>query len=426
MHCQYLIHNNLNFIECRETQQIEKEVGYQSYLEREIFIKRLTLDATNNPRSFGQFIKEARMLASLRHQNVVQVYDVGVDSDNRPYMIIEKPNGILLEKRLDLLNSERAQMDLDEISQIILDISDVLAHVHQHNILIKDLSPANIVLTTQGQTVLTGFGQPLPENIMAASTQTLAYAAPECLFGGQVDHRSDIYSLGVLLYHMLFGQLPFKGQALGIIAQKQSLACLPGSDDPNLTRAFAAELIQVLRRATATQAKNRFSDSAAFRSAFIQALENRPKYTHAVKSQNGKVPTRPAVNGQSMTAPYQPFSPLEQTTLPTWSIQTAKPEAKPTLPRAQFSVEESRPLEEGGVNVPVNQTELDPLMPGRDNPLLQPALAYTTLVPVPETVEEETTAPIARVAARASAGYSWIVGVGMLAIFSILSALSFG
>jgi cellulose synthase/poly-beta-1,6-N-acetylglucosamine synthase-like glycosyltransferase len=248
------------------------ELGYQTLLERAVTIVRLTPHVAASPRLRQRFIQEVRSLASLHHPNVVQVYESGLD-DDIPYVILEHLSGITLQHRLDQLIDQDEHMDLEEVASIVHPIADAVKHAHERAMLVYDLSPTNIVLTADDRVMLAGLGQPLPENILATPPTMLAYAAPERLIGGSVSFRSDIYGLGVLLYHLLCGRLPFEGSSLGIIAKKQNYKTLPsiGSFRPDLAYPEALDLL--LQQALARQASKRMISADAFRASFAEAIE---------------------------------------------------------------------------------------------------------------------------------------------------------
>lgn len=479
--------HNLEFVERKEPQEILMEdIGYQSLLEREVLFRRLTPAASGNPKLRYGFIQEARLLATLRHPNLAQVYDAGYDENGLVYMVLEKPKGISLQHRLDLLNSQRERVKLGEVEEIVYGISRGVEHIHQHHALVHDVSPSNIVLTVDGRPVLVGLGQPLPEDISAATPEALAYAAPERLLGGHVDQQSDIYALGVLVYHLLCGRLPFEGNPLGIISQKQHGDCLPGLETASAE--WPSALVPVLRQATARQSGQRYENVAAFRTALLRALSSwsveqlQPTLVTAMDngyngynnhngsnghnghySQNG----HNGYNGHNGHNGYNGHNGHHNGvdkpnkigaidnlagTLPPVHITAAatngKPASKSYTSEARPSPaaepagkkESADPVEEiksaiGSEATAVNplaisllSADIDPLMPGRDNPALQAALPFTTLVPMPAPVEAVAAAPIPVIPEPAKTPLirAWMVWTSLLGLLATITALKFG
>lgn len=372
---------DLEFIEHLTPQEMmTEEVGYQPLLEREVVIKRLNPSAADNVRLRSLFIKEARILASLRHPNIVQVYDAAVDDNNLPYAVLAKPNGMRLQQRLDLLIEPEARMELKEVEEVILGVCEAVEFSHHNNVLLNDLSPTNIFLTTSGRTVLMGLGQPPPGEILTAPPRMLTYASPERLFGGRVDTRSDIYSLGVLVYHLIFGCLPFEGSALKIIARKQNSPSLPPLEDPNIELLESSALVHVLRQATDQTLNRRYPDVNAFRTAITEAF--------SVESTLSKVGSTISDNGQN----ERPGETGERASVSLGRAGRVPPASDAEMAGHLVIAGNGRDgkgqLEEIKEDVQVSQRKIEPLMPGCDEPSLRAALSYTTLVPMSEAVPE--------------------------------------
>ena len=407
-----------------------EEVGYQPLLEREVVIKRLTPSAADNTRLRSSFIREASILSSLCHPNIAQVYDAAVDDNNLPYVVFAKLNGMKLQQRLDMLMEQEARMELSEVGEVILDVSEAVEYSHQNCVLLNDLSPTNIFLTTGGRKVLTGLGQPPPKDILTAPLRTLAYASPERLFGGRVTTQSDIYSLGVLLYHLIFGCLPFKSSASEIIRQKQISPSLPLPEDPNIELLESSALVPVMRQATAQTLNRRYTDVNAFRTAVTKAFAGESTDTHQLGcdiSNNGQNGT-PRGTGEPASISLGRDGGVPPTT---------EIEMGGHLVISHNGRDGNGQLEEIKEDVQVSQTEIDPLMPGYDEPSLKAALSYTTLVPMPEAaLEAAREAESQPVPATAYTGPrkngktwfnpTWIIWTFVLGISAVAAALKLG
>lgn len=443
--------SNLEFIERKEPQQIfTEEIGYQSLLEREVFFRRLTPIAVGNPRLRYRFIKEARLLASLRHPNLVQVYDAGFDENNLAYMVVEKPGGMTLQQRLDLANSRVQPLEQHEAARIVADVAAGVDQIHRHHTLVHDLRPANIILAGDGRAVLTGLGQELPEDILSISARQLAYAAPERVLGGHVDRGSDIYSLGVLLYHLLFGRLPFEGSSSGIISQKHTAPYLPGLEPDRVDLPCSPAIAGIIRRATARELSQRYDAAAAFRSALQQLrLEDHQAEELEVIFAPVDLPYKAnghnghnvhnghnghndhngynGHNGHQNGLNLNEFSPAVASPGP---LTVVSAPAKPDTHHNGNGVA----TRTAHLPVPAPATtatgslEIDPLMPGRDNPALQAAIPFTTLVPMPAAAEPEAQ-PVAALAAgpvQQLPVRPWLVWLGLLGVLAAVAATRLG
>ena len=222
-------------------------------------------DAQNQAQQ--RFLREARAAAAIRHPHVCPIYDVG-EHNGVPFVVMALVEGQSLAEPL----SKSRYEDCRQAAALIVQVADALEVIHEHGIIHRDLKPGNILLDKAGQAVLTDFG-------LARATQdaehlttdgsilgTPAYMAPEqaSLELGPVTPRSDVYSLGVVLYQMVTGRTPFQGQALTIIYQVAQQAPPPPTQfRPDLDPAIAA----ILAKAMARQPPERYGSAREFREA---------------------------------------------------------------------------------------------------------------------------------------------------------------
>lgn len=188
--------------------------GYDQQLEREVAIKVLN-QALFGDKERDQLIHEARMIARLKHPNIVSVYDVG-EFENSPYFVMEFVDGNSLR---DLKPG-----DTDEIIRICIHICRGLEHAHENGIVHRDLKPENVLLEKDGTVKLVDFGIARSDVTRFTSAGNIAgtvnYLAPEIAKGEAVDGRADLYSLGVMLYELTTGQLPLTADSLvGVISK---------------------------------------------------------------------------------------------------------------------------------------------------------------------------------------------------------------
>ena len=228
--------------------------AYHPQLDRFVAVKTLRGELVDDPEFLARFQREAKIVASLRHANIVQVFDAD-GQDGIYYMVMELLEGDTLKARLSDYRARGETMPLGEVVRVMLDVLDGLAYAHSENMIHRDIKPANIMLTKRGQAVITDFG--IAQMIGAtrytmsgALMGTLNYMAPEQGMQNQSDARSDLYSLGIVLYEMLTGKPPFDADTPLAILMKHVNEPLPL---PSLTEAqvpatFEKVLLKVLSK----------------------------------------------------------------------------------------------------------------------------------------------------------------------------------
>lgn len=247
-------------------------------LGRAVALKVLPPEVSADPDRLERFRREARALAALNHPNIVTIYSVDQEKDAH-FLTMELVTGTSLDR---LIASQ--SLPLERVRHIARAVADALVAAHGKGIVHRDLKPANIVVTDSGQAKVLDFGlskvTPDASSMADASATRLAtqsgtvlgtpaYMSPEQITGGDVDHRSDIFSLGIVLYEMITGVRPFSGQSHAELAT----AILRDVPHPvgELRPAAPAELGRVVDRCLEKNARARFSSMADVR----QALENR-------------------------------------------------------------------------------------------------------------------------------------------------------
>jgi len=233
--------------------------AYHPQLDRYVAIKVLRSDLTEDE-DFdasswrARFRREAQAVAALRHPNVVQVFDSDVQDDIY-YMVLELLEGDTLKARLNDYRVRGERMALGEIVRILLDVLDGLAYAHSEGMIHRDIKPANVLLTKRGQAVVADFGIAqivggTRHTISGALMGTLNYMAPEQGFKGHSDVRSDIYSLGIVLYEMLTQRTPFEADTPLAVLMKHlnDPLPLPRQIEPGIPEPFERVVLKALTK----------------------------------------------------------------------------------------------------------------------------------------------------------------------------------
>ena len=181
-------------------------------LDRRVAIKLLPPHVGASPEAVDRFIHEARTASSLDHPNIGTIHEIDTTDEGQTFIVMALYEGETLRQRID-----SGRMDVDETLGIAEQIAAGLEKAHEKGIVHRDIKPSNIMLTGDGRVKIVDFGLAKLEGKTRLTTEgttlgTAAYMSPEQAKGEEVDSRSDIFSLGVLLYEMLSGELPFKGE----------------------------------------------------------------------------------------------------------------------------------------------------------------------------------------------------------------------
>lgn len=245
-------------------------------LENEVAVKvirteRFTPEVLE--RSLKRFEREAKALARLTHANIVKVIDYG-EYENSPYLVMPYlPGGTLKQ-----LIRKRGRLPWREALRILLPIARALDYTHRLNVIHRDVKPSNILITDSGDPLLTDFGvakiieEELTFDLTATSATvgTPEYMAPEQASSKNVDHRADLYALGVVLYEMLTGRRPYEGDTPLAVIIKHASEPLPR---PTRFAPDVPEKIEyILLKALAKKPEDRYADMAAFAEALEGAL----------------------------------------------------------------------------------------------------------------------------------------------------------
>ncbi len=251
--------------------------AYHPQLDRYVAIKVLRSDLVEEGEFLARFRREAQAVAALRHPNVVQVFDFDLQ-DGIYYMVMELLEGDTLQTRLNDYRARGGSMPLGEVVRVLLDVLDGLAYAHSEGMIHRDLKPANILLTRRGQAVLTDFGIAqivggTRYTISGALMGTLAYMSPEQGLEGECDARSDIYSLGIVLFEMLTGEPPFDAETPLAILMKHvnDPLPLPRQIEPAIPEPVERVVLKALSKRREARYQNAEEMAGALRRAAAEA-----------------------------------------------------------------------------------------------------------------------------------------------------------
>ena len=247
-------------------------LGYDTILDRNVAIKVLRGDLSNDEKFVRRFQREALSASSLAHQNIVEMYDVGED-DGVYYIVMEYVDG----KTIKQLLKKRGTLTLSEAIDIMSQLTDGMAHAHDSYIIHRDLKPQNIMIKDDGQIKITDFGIAMALN-STQLTQTnsvmgsVHYLPPEQASGKGCTIKSDIYSMGIIFYELLSGSLPFRGDNAVEIALKHMREPLPSLRDSN--NAIPQSIENIIRKSTAKNPKNRYDSARSMHEDLLTALND--------------------------------------------------------------------------------------------------------------------------------------------------------
>lgn len=259
-------------------------LGRHSTLHRSVVIKVLNAQFAEDPDLLERFQREARVVAMLRHPNIVQVHDFDT-VDAHPYIVMEYVPGISLATYLRSLRARGQRLDLRQVSALISPIAGALQYAHGLGAIHRDVKPGNILLTSPTGPIEEG--KPLPSDVNPVLADfslvrfenpthqtssgriagTPAYMSPEQAAGLPVDSRTDVYSLGIVLYELLAGRVPFEADSTMELLRKQV------DEEPPSVPNLSAPLQSILGRALAKDPTDRYATPSDLAAALRAASE---------------------------------------------------------------------------------------------------------------------------------------------------------
>lgn len=236
-------------------------------LQRTVAVKLLKEGLAEDPTFIERFRREARAAGALSHPNIAGVYDFG-DDDSCHYMVMELANG----KDLARVLREEGPLDPDRATNIAAQIAAALEHAHAAGVVHRDIKPPNVILDGNDKVKVTDFGiaRAAGDATLTATGSVLGsahYISPEQAGGTEVGPTSDIYSLGIVLYEMLTGSVPFTGDSIIAVAMRHVSDEVPAPSE--LRGDTPAHLDEVVRKSTAKDPRERYRSATELRAALL-------------------------------------------------------------------------------------------------------------------------------------------------------------
>ena len=246
-------------------------LAQDTILDRKVAVKVLRGDLSSDDKFIRRFQREALSVSNLSHPNIVEVYDVG-EEDGEHYIVMEYIEG----KTLKQLLKKRESLTLTEVIDIMTQLTDGISHAHESYIIHRDIKPQNIMIEDDGKVKITDFGIAMALNATQL-TQTnsvmgsVHYLPPEQASGKSATIKSDIYSMGILMYELLTGNVPFKGDNAVEIALKHMKDKIPSirKQDPSIPQSVE----NILLKATAKNPRNRYDSAKEMHEDLLHCMD---------------------------------------------------------------------------------------------------------------------------------------------------------
>jgi serine/threonine protein kinase len=266
--------------------------GEHTSLNRKVAVKIMRDHVDGDPETHSRFEREAQVIANLRHPNIIQIYDYTL-ADGQPCLIMELVPGVSLGGYLKSIHNNGEKLPMEVIAKMLSALASALDYAHAQNLVHRDIKPANVLLRSSKpvelekplpadiEPVLTDFGLVrLLDSTVQTSTGTVsgtpAYMSPEQARGDKVDRQTDIYSLGVMLYEMLAGTVPFDAESsLGVLMKHLN-------EPPPPIAGISSDLQAVINRALSKEASQRYSTAKELADEFIAVFNGQTISTKTI------------------------------------------------------------------------------------------------------------------------------------------------
>jgi len=374
---------------------VRRERAVHRFLGREVIIQQLLPTGTSYAQRLSSFVQSISAQAALRHPGLARVWDAGI-SNEQPFAVLERPQGLTLDEHLGLLAEHGGGLAVADALAMIDALADLMQTAHANNVLLNNLTPTTIVVTSDGAPVLLALGTPAATAALREDPILQAFTAPERLTGGSADERSDIYMLGALLYFVLTGRALFHDSGDEVVSQKLSAepVFVGLADDPS-----AVELLALLRKATARQADQRYQSVAHLR-ADLEVL----MYDQASRAtEDVLLDARPLIE-----------------------LEVGAPQVKPSQLAPLVKLPQLAPLVLPGRDWPTHAKDVTVVdvspsaIPGAEREEFRGALPYSILVPLEPPASYSPTAPTPHKplasAGDIAAGIPWLMLLVVVAV----------
>lgn len=283
--------------------------AHQENLDREVAVKVLPPWYATDRNFVERFNQEARLVARLSHANIVMVHDAG-EQNGHIYIVMQLVDGGTLKQRLDQIQAEGKTMDVVEANRIFKQLASALGFAHEQGIIHRDVKPVNVLMDRSGRPILSDFGI---AKVLASTREQLTrpgtgvgtpeYMSPEQCRGEAVDARSDIYSLGVMLFEALTGRTPFQADSYPALAHSHiyELPPRPSSLNPAITPAVE----QVILTALMKEAVRRYQRVIEMADALESAVTQQQKPGDALRGMAAPFAQAGLSQGGALQAPVQ-------------------------------------------------------------------------------------------------------------------------
>lgn len=271
------------------------------YLDRYVAIKEMKEEVVQDKDGIERFLREAKIVGNLNHPNITNIYDI-VKSENSYYIVMEYVEG---QSLMDVINHSNG-LPVTRAVNIAMQICDGLTHAHEKGVVHRDIKPHNILCSSDGKYKIADFGISLFQDATQLTLTgmilgSVHYFSPEQATETPVGETTDIYSLGVVLYEMLAGELPFDAEELVDVARQHAQEPVPSLHEKN--PAIPAEIDHIIQRAMAKDPQQRYQSATQMKQALIRWQRTKEMNTslQAAKQQLLQLPAAPSTATRKST-----------------------------------------------------------------------------------------------------------------------------